>query len=390
MKARLSIALCALLLCLSGCSALLNREYSSSSVHVEYPVGADFSVLEAENYPELVNALLYLVQEHQETGVIRLSNYATDVSADVDSACREVRTEDPLGAYALAELQTVLTRVVSYYELTVTLHYARTAEEVAAIVPVTGSTAIKQTLSAAMEAFSEQHAVRVSYFTGDDASMELLARQTYLDTPLAALALPQIHVTLYPDRGTSRIVEFSLLWPESTEILTQRRAQLETHALDLLEGLGQAPDSLTVEQLCTTLLENTAYDPSAGQTAYDALVEGRANDRGFALALRLLCQLADLEATVVEGTLQDAARFWLIVYTQEGYRHLDPTAQTPAYATDDAFLDAGYTWDESRYPTCTDYSAQAAQEEEGAQTTEDLALAADTHVGLRAIMRPVG
>ena len=165
---------------------------------------------------------------------------------------------------------------------------------------------------------------------------------------------------------------------------------METHALDLLEGLGQAPDSLTVEQLCTTLLENTAYDPSAGQTAYDALVEGRANDRGFALALRLLCQLADLEATVVEGTLQDAARFWLIVYTQEGYRHLDPTAQTPAYATDDAFLDAGYTWDESRYPTCTDYSAQAAQEEEGAQTTEDLALAADTHVGLRAIMRPVG
>lgn len=179
MKPRLAALCCAVLLALtaSGCSALLNREYASSSVHVEYPVSEDASVLQAENYPELVNAFLYLIGEHQDTGVIRLSNYTDDVSTDVEAARREVCTEDPLGAYAVEDLQTVTTRVVSYYEVAVTIQYARSAEEVAAIVPVTGSTAIKQTLSAAMESFSEQCAVRVSYFTGDTATMEQLARR---------------------------------------------------------------------------------------------------------------------------------------------------------------------------------------------------------------------
>lgn len=364
MKPRFAALCCAALLALtaSGCSALLNREYASSSVHVEYPVSEDASVLQAENYPELVNAFLYLIGEHQDTGVIRLSNYTDDVSTDVEAARREVCTEDPLGAYAVEDLQTVTTRVVSYYEVTVTIQYARSAEEVAAIVPVTGSTAIKQTLSAAMESFSEQCAVRVSYFTGDTAAMEQLARQTYLDTPLAALAEPDIQVTLYPNQGTSRIVEFSLTWPEDTEALDMRRSELESHALTLLERLGEEADTLTVEQLCAALRETASYVPTGGTTAYDALVRGRANDQGFALALRLLCQLADLEATVAEGTLLDAPHFWLIVYTQEGYRHLDPTAEEPLYATDDAFHAAGYAWEESRYPDCIDYAAQAPQE----------------------------
>ena len=51
-------ALC-LILTLPGCASLLERSYSSSAPHVDRPtVAEDPSVLRAENYRELVSAVL--------------------------------------------------------------------------------------------------------------------------------------------------------------------------------------------------------------------------------------------------------------------------------------------------------------------------------------------
>lgn len=357
MQKRLLPLLCAVAVLLSGCTGMLNREYSSSSIHAEYPVGGKTPVLQAENYQGLVNAILYFVTEHEDTGLIHLSSYPGDMERDLNAACEEVRTEDPLGAYAVEEISHAYKSAASYSEVTVSIRYAHTPEEVAAIVPAAGSTAIRQTISSAMATFSERCVLRVNYFTGDAGSLEQLAWQTWLDTPLAALARPKIQVELYPNSGTSRIVEVAFSWPIPADDLAQRRAALEQRALALLEGMEALPEGITLEQLMGALRQAAVYDPQGGGTAYDALVEGSGNDRGIALALRLLCQLADLEATMAEGRLDDDSHYWLIVPTAEGYRHLDPTAREPVYATDDAFLEAGYSWEEGRYPACTDYTA---------------------------------
>lgn len=355
--------ICALALLLTGCSSMLNREYSSSSPHVEYPVSDDSTVLQADNYQGLVNAILYFVTEHEESGLIHLSNYTGDIDAALASACHEVLTEDPLGSYAVEEFSHDYTLTSTYYEVTISMTYAHTPEEVAAIVPAAGSTAIRQTISSAMAAFAPQCVLRVSYLTGDEESIKQLARQTYLDTPLAALSMPEVNVNLYPNSGTSRIVELTFDWPLPTEDLMAQSTALEQNALTLLEGL---PEELTLEDLLDALRPARIYVPRGGNTAYAALVDGSANDQGVALALRLLCQLVDFEATLAEGTLDGAPRFWLIVSTPEGYRHLDPTAAEPVYATDDDFLAAGYAWPEGRYPDCTDYTAaiQAGENED--------------------------
>ena len=366
MKKRLPALACALALALCGCSSMLNREYFSSSDHVEYSVSESASVLQAENYQGLVNAILYFVTEHEETGLIHLSNYAGAMAADLDRACGEVCTEDPLGAYAVEEITHTYANMTSYYEVQISISYARTPEEVGAIVPAAGSTAIRQTISAAMAAFSDKCVLRMSYFTGDADSLRQLAYQTWLDTPLAALVRPKITVELYPKSGTSRIVEVGLEWPGNTAELVEQRAALEQEALALLERMDTPPEELTLEELLKSLRRAAICDAAGGDTAYSVLGEGRGNDRGMALALRLLCQLADLEATVAEGQLNGAPRFWIIAPTSEGYRHLDPTAAEPVWATDDVFREAGYSWDESRYPACTDYAA-AAQPEPGAE-----------------------
>lgn len=368
-----ALTLCALLCAaLSGCAAMLNREYSSSTPHMEYPVNDKAAVLQADNYQGLVNAVLYFVTEHEETGILHLSyaRSSDQVAEDLDAACREVRTEDPLGAYAVADIQYGVARLTYYYEVTVTISYAHTVEELAAITPVAGSTAIRQTVSAAMAAHAEKSVFRVSYFTGDSASLRLLIRQTWLDTPLA-LVEPEIHVSLYPRSGTSRIVEVTLGWPADIGELAEQSAALEQRALELLQRADLPPEGLTPEALLSALRREAVYDAQGADTAYAVLVEGRGNHLGFVRTLRLLCQLTDLDTTVAEGTRDGEPGFWLIVNTAEGYRHLDPALPAPVYATDEEFSDAGYTWDTSRYPACTKYTAPAEPEPGASEGQEE-------------------
>lgn len=362
MKKQFLALLCALCLCLTGCSSLLSREYSYSAAHTEYPLSEKSAVLQADNYQGLVNAILYFITEHKETGIVRLTYTREEarVSGALDAACREVRGEDPLGAYAVEDIRYSVETGSDYCEVTVSISYAHTAEEVAAIAPLAGTSAIRQTVSAAMTTFSDECVFRVSYFTGDEDSLGQLVHQTWLDTPLA-MARPGISISLYPDSGTNRIIEITLDWPEEQQILTDRSTALEKQALELLERTAIVSGKFTPQTLLSSLKWASIYDPEGEGSAYAALVQGRGNSLGYSQALRLLCQLSDQEATVAEGSLHGKAQYWLIVNTSKGYRHLDPTGTEPLYATDEDFIGAGYTWDTGRYPACVEINTFGEQ-----------------------------
>ena len=96
-------ALCALTL--SGCGSLLERSYADSSPHVQFSDESESeAILRAETYQGLVSALLYLVGQGEEAGVIRLYQYGSitgTAASDVDRACLDAmaaagaRSKDP-------------------------------------------------------------------------------------------------------------------------------------------------------------------------------------------------------------------------------------------------------------------------------------------------------
>ena len=120
----------------------------------------------------------------------------------------------------MADIHYTASRIVSYYEVAVSLSYSHTAQEVDAIRSVSGTTAIQQQLRQAMANFSSSLVLRASYFTGDTDSVHSMAAQAYFDTPQSAFGMPDIQVTLYPDIGTQRILEISLHWPEKQDSLS--------------------------------------------------------------------------------------------------------------------------------------------------------------------------
>lgn len=349
---RLIPLFCALALALAGCTSMLERDYVSASRHVEYPVNDDPSILQAESYQGLVSALLYFVTEHAETGVVHLSNYVGDVGTDLEAACTEVLEQDPIGSYALNSIEHQHTRIVSYYEVSLSFDYAHTAAELDSIVPISAIRPLSGVLSSAMTRFDEGCVVSLNYFTGDEASLLTQARQLWLDTPLASIARPDIRVKLYPDSGINRVAEFTFDWQADTDDLAAYSSELLAAAQRLLQDLNLPKEELTAEALLAALPERVLFDPEGGSTAYDALVNGSADGLGMTSALCLLCQLSEVDATVVEGRRNGEAAFWLIASTAEGYRHLDPSADDPFCAVDEEFQSLGYEWSMERYPAC--------------------------------------
>ena len=229
MKKRTAALLLALVLPLSGCSAMLEREYQTAQRHVQVPLSdEDSAAIWVENYSELVSAVLYQVSLHQEKGVIRLRDWKDDVEASLARACDEVSRDDPLGAYAVDRIQHQYTRMVTYYEATITIDYRRTAEQIASVTTVTGSGAIRAELRDALAGFVTETAFRINYFNesqGEDYILDLV-RQAYYDTPEAALGLPAAEVQLYPDSGAQRVVEVLLTYPEDPEVLREKSLRL--------------------------------------------------------------------------------------------------------------------------------------------------------------------
>ncbi|WP_419019976.1 hypothetical protein [Intestinimonas butyriciproducens] len=367
MKKRLFALCLCLSLSLTGCAAMLERDYLSVTPHARLPAAADDSTtVWVETYPELVDAIFSLVSEHRESGVIRLRNWKGNVRQNLSDACDEVSHDDPLGAYAVDRIKPEFVRIATYYEATVSIDYRRTAEQVASVNTVAGSGAIRGELRDALTSFVPETAFRVNYFDqaqGDDYIPRLI-RQAYYDSPAAALGLPEAVVNLYPESGQQRVVEVLFTYPEEPELLREKSQALTSAAQVLVDPYRTGlRNSALIPVLYRALREHTglgeAQDaplpaPSvSGSTAYAALVEGQADSEGLALAYKLLCDLAGVECTVVDGALEGTPRFWTIVTVEQNvHRHVDPSRAEGLLLTDTQMSESGFVWDTQEYPSC--------------------------------------
>ena len=374
MKKRVpALLLCLALLPLGGCAAMLERSHVSSSVHVDYAVEEDDeSILRAETYSGLVRSILYFVDGHRGGGTIRLYHYAGDVEADLASA-REAVLDTPAGAYAVGSLEFESTRILTYYEVKLSIRYTRAAKELESIPEVTGLAGVRQELSRLVSEGGSGATFLASYFTGDKALVERLVR-------LACYSAPElfhhhkpggrtgdaagISVTLYPETGTRRIIEVKLDLPFGSDGEEQEYAGELAAASDaLLEAHPAAGGAYTVDELAA-IVRTTAWEEGGSDLALDALTGAAASDFALLMAMECLCRRCGIAAEPVEGE----QGLWLIVDTPQGSRHLLPEALRPLpppedgeepagpeplpLYTDRELTALGYQWAMSLYPVC--------------------------------------
>lgn len=170
--------------------------------------------LRADSYQDAVNAILMLVANHAERGVVRCyfgsdAEYA-ELAAE---ACNEVQQETDLGAYLLDYITYAGTDERGFYELSLSFGYRRTAEEQESIINATSTEAIPDLLRAAAAEGADRLVVRVSYFSTDRAGVEQMVRDVQEEKDggrdAGMLAAPW-QVSFYPDTDEPGIVEILL------------------------------------------------------------------------------------------------------------------------------------------------------------------------------------
>lgn len=354
MRKMICAVMAALMLLSTGCSSMLNRDYSSVTVHSATPTAeGDANTMRVQNYQELVNALIYLINQGEESGSIRYSGEEADFKKLMDEACLEVKQEDPLGAYAVDYIKYSVISIVGSYEADVQITYRRTREQVASIVDATGAAAIRSELSRALSSFDTEVVLRISYFEEDEAYIQQLVRQAYLSNPATALDFPDAQVAMYPESGQQRIVEVTLTYHQSLQTLESWRNSLSREAERICQPLTELTIKEKLDGITGPLQSMGAYSAQGGSTAYDALLGGGGDSQGVALAFSLLCRQVGITCSVVDGQKNGQSHFWNVVQTASGYRHVDLSRTgSVTYNVDQTMTQQGYVWDTQQVPAC--------------------------------------
>ena len=360
--------LCSLLLAVvlvlttAGCGSVFEAEY-----YYEEPATDDFSTLsdkatEIRNYSMLKAAITGMISRREEQREFRLNNYNGKPSEDLAAACFEIKSDNPLGAYAVETLSYDTNYVVSYYMATIYITYKRTVEEVEQIFYAGTQAEFDDHVRQAVAEFSPQTVARVYSSAVDEGYISDLVRQTYYDDPVKMVSAPLVTVQSYPAEGPNRIYDIQLNYG-----LSQSRNDAMSQAIEekldaaIAEMTGTEPVRLALEsaEYLSKLCRNTEQAGYFQNTVYGAVVERYADSGGLALAYRALCRKLGIECLVVEGSagsMGTKTHYWNIIGVDGEYYHVDVSlfAEDPerAFLLNDADMWGNCIWETEEYPAC--------------------------------------
>lgn len=365
MKRTFCLLLClGMMLSVTGCATLFDTEYS-----VTEPYQAEYvSVEETEenaavgsisNYASLERAIEHLVSQHAESAELQFQNYDGSISQDISTACWEVKSSSAIGAFAVDYMSYDLSRIVSVYQAELYITYKRSADQMSALEVVPNFTAFTDRLE---EAIRENRTYLVletgiASITADIVREKV--QEAYYADPLACPVMPAAEVAIFPESGVSRIFEITLSYGADGQTLAAMGEALRAAVDEMV--LQIAPEGWTeetflprdrAEALYAYVRESCLSDVTGGSTAWDALVNGRADSEGLAMAYTAGCQALGLECEVILGRLDGEDHVWNLVTIGGMPYHVDVTGDAVFLADDEMLLSAGYWWDTSLYPVC--------------------------------------
>ena len=369
MKRILTFGLCLILVFCCGCASILEGETLTVSPHAEERIGRspEKAYVEVEDYEGLYGAVRDMVASHAEKGYIRASNYAGELSKDVEEVCQRVYYDDPLGAYALYYITGATTRIVSYYEVEITATYKRTLQQINSIINASSLRYFESELLDRLTSYSDYFAFRVNLDSVTPESITKYLTDSYYANPLKVVQMPRVTANLFPDAGEERIAEVECEYAYSARELRNMTQSLQRAVVELSGRVESELDHEILLELCGMLSETAVFDMATANdgsfiqqdkaaTAYGALVEHFAVGEGFAMAYKALCDEFGIGCRVVIGRKNGVAHAWNIVRLDGEYFHVD-VSSFDSDAPEESFLlgdgeMSDYWWDSLEAVPC--------------------------------------
>ena len=356
MKYRL-LALCMVLAVLvSGCRFLPDT-YVSVTPHTDsYPQQGEEEALTVENYTELKNAILSLVEEGAEEAVLTTGAYSGDIEQDYNTAVAYITGINPTGAYVVDAIDKEIVRAGSYYKLNLRIRYRRSGAELAKAKTVRGESGARNAVAAAVSDSADRLLLRISSY--EEMDFDAMVAECSAEDITKVMAQPTVTAEVVPNSGSVRIVELNFTYPRDPAELRVMQSAVNTIMNSAYGYVRYVKSDLERAILLYSFLtERHDYIVESSETpAYALLCEGVADSRAFAEIYAVMCNRAKVNCTVVNGTKNGEPYEWNILELESGVWHVDILAdeqagmREPNLRTDEQM--DGYAWDREAYPVC--------------------------------------
>lgn len=360
-KAPIAAMVGLMLVLLCGCGSLFEKEYVAISDYTP-PVAAENireDKITVRSMSELKKALISLVYDGTSGGSIVFdANYEGNPPEDMESACWQVRTQDALCAYCVRNMSYEVDKIVNYYESTVSIDYTSYAAELSSIVQLPYAVGLQDILSAAMDQNKNQVTILINASSYSVENVRSLALDIYRKNPTICVREPRLTVNMYSGSGRQRLYEINFQYGMAEDEVIRCKSQLKN--LDVIRNL-EADDLDDIHRLysaCRYLVSNTTYSEKAAGGCFDALILGKANSEGLALAMVEMCHQMDIDCRVVFGQLGGENHSWNIVRLDGDYYHIDVSRcyedqYADGFLRNDESMWSDYRWSISSYPACS-------------------------------------
>ena len=364
MKIRIAVFLLALSLLMTGCS-WLDGSYVSVTPHREQRQETLTEVVSAANYQELMEALKDLVATGTESGVINVAEYPQkNLESGMTLAIRQIRSSDPVGAYAVEDITYELGTNSGMPAIAVTVSYRHSSMEIRMIRRFSNMDSVRSAVDQALESYDAGVVLLVERYQQTDFSQLV---QDYAEShPDKVMETPQVSAGIY-GTGEARVVELTFTYQTSRDALRQMQSQVQpVFNAAALYVSGDGADRQKFSQLYAFLMERFDYTLETSITpAYSLLRHGVGDSRAFATVYAAMCRGAGLECITVTGTRDGEPWTWNIILDDGHYFHVDllRCSESGAFRESTDGEMHGYVWDYSAYPECPEVYVPVPEED---------------------------
>ena len=365
-KRLIILLLAAVMLVFSACG-IYNREYVSVTDYVSpIQIRSDENRIIVRNFNELkiaVQSIIDKYDESEESIIAFDSVYDGDPYEDISAACKQAKTENAFCAYCVEDITYDIYKVVTYYEATITVHFAETLKN--DIVRLTYSGELKKYISDAIANRLRQLVLLVDYSNYNEDDILGMISDYYTNNPLSAPREPNASIGVYSGAGKQKLYEINFDYGLSQDELEERTAKISQFVFPEIDDTDEMDDLEKAIYACAYLIRNTGYSSlRSDNTAYSALIEGKANSQGLSLAMIALSSRLGLDCRLVYGQKNWQNHYWNIIRIDDKYYHLDietclNEGVKDGFLLNDESMWVTYRWDMAGYPRCSelaDYS----------------------------------
>lgn len=324
---RLVPVMLALCLLLSGCATLFDGRYTHVEPHKIQDGQQGEENISAYNYDGLCRALISLAESGAQSGIISVPEYdQNQLRWDIDRAVQHTMQTSPIAAWAVENISCEMGASGGQSAVAVSITYIHDRVEINKIRKVGNLENARGAIAGVLDECGTGVVLLLQNYAETDFAQ--MVEDHANNSPQTVMETPQTVVNIYPQEGTTRLVELKFTYQTSRDTLRSMQTQVRSvfdSATIFVSGYSTEAEKYErlYSFLMDFLVEGNLQLKTSITPAYSLLRHGVGNERAFATVYAAMCREAGLQCHVIGGTYQGNPRYWNMVCINGVYSHLD-------------------------------------------------------------------